>query len=107
MATDDEFYWTELVHDPKRLGAVPEQVFKVFLVQVKSDTDLGKRMLNHPLEVLRERVPEMQIGEGPDVRAQVLRVNAEIPANPVRHSAVWIVFPGSTNLVGIQYKYQE
>jgi hypothetical protein len=99
----EEFFWTRLTHD----RSVPEHVedpFSVFFVQVKSDTETGRRMLHHPLEVLREKVPEMGIGEGPDVRAQVLRLNAEVPANPVRRSEVWIVYPGSTNLVAIQYK---
>jgi hypothetical protein len=105
MASEEVFYSARLV--PEEQGAVPKQDFEVFLVEVKSDTDIGRRMLFDPVPLLRENVPDMRIGEGPDVRAQVLRVNAEIPANPVRHSAVWIVFPGSTNLVGIQYKYQE
>jgi hypothetical protein len=104
MATEgEEFFSTRLVPE----GEVPEQVFSVFLVEVKSETDIGRQMLVDPLPVLRERVAEMGIGEGPDVRAQVLRVNAEVSANPHRRSEVWIVYPGSTNAVGIQYKYPE
>lgn len=102
MATQGEdFYSTRLIPE----GEVPDQVFSVFLVEVKSESEIGKRMLVDPLPVLRERVPGMNIGE--DVRAQVLRVNAERSANPHRRSEVWAVFPGSTHAVGIQYKYPE
>jgi hypothetical protein len=37
----------------------------------------------------------------------LLRVNAEIPANPVHRSEVWMVYPGTTTAVGVQYKYTE
>jgi hypothetical protein len=37
----------------------------------------------------------------------VLRVNAEVPANPRHRSDVWILYPGSTTAVGIQYKYDR
>jgi hypothetical protein len=104
MATEGEdFYSTRLIPE----GEVPEQVFSVFLVEVKSESEVGKQMLVDPLPVLRDRVDGIGIGEGPDVRAQVLRVNAEVSANPHRRSEIWIVYPGSTNAVGIQYKYPE
>jgi hypothetical protein len=99
-----EFAYTRLVPEkPDQL--LDEDEFSVFLVQVKSDSDIGREELNDPLTVLRREIPEMGIGEDPDVRAQVLRVNAEVPANPVRRSAVWMIYPGSTTAVGIQYKY--
>jgi hypothetical protein len=37
----------------------------------------------------------------------VLRVNAEISANPKHRTEVWITYPGSTNAIGIQYKYDR
>jgi hypothetical protein len=82
-----------------------EDAFDVYLVQVKSESELGKEELNNPLEVLR-REAGIDIGDS-DVRAQVLRVNAEVPANPVRRSTVWMIYPGSTTAVGVQYKYQH
>lgn len=102
--SEDEFFWTELT--PAEEGGYPD-TFKVFLVQVKSDTELGTQLLVDPLSVFRERIPEMGIRADSDVRAQVLRVNAEISANPVRRSAIWVVIPGSTTAVGIEYKYQR
>ena len=102
--SEDEFFWTELT--AAEVGGY-QDTFKVFLVQVKSDTELGTQLLVDPLSVFRERIPEMGIGTDSDVRAQVLRVNAEISANPVRRSAVWIVIPGSTTAVGIEYKYKK
>jgi hypothetical protein len=83
-----------------------EDPFRVFLVQVKSNSETGSRLHTDPRTVLRERVPEMGLDD-PDVRMQLLRVNAERPANPVRRSTVWIVSPGSTTAVGVEYKYLE
>ena len=101
----EEFAWSRLEPaEPDRL--LYDHTFSVFLVQVKSDSEIGTQLLTDPLTVFRERIPEMEI-DGPDVRAQVLRVNAEVPANPVRRSEVWMVYPGSTTAVGVQYKYRE
>ena len=100
----DEFGWARLTPDTdERLTY--EDRFEVFLVQVKSDSETGAQLNTDPLTFLSKRIPEM--GLGPDARVQVLRVNAERPANPVRKSAVWIVYPGSTNAVGVEYKYLE
>jgi hypothetical protein len=101
----DEFGWAELKPDTdERLTY--EDPFRVFLVQVKSDSETGSRLHIDPRTVLSERVPEMGLDD-PDVRMQLLRVNAERPANPVRKSAVWIVYPGSTTAVGVEYKYKD
>lgn len=99
---DDEFFAAELTLPEEGLG---REDFSVFLVQVKSDSEIGRQVLVDPLSVFRERIPEMGLDGETDVSVQVLRVNAEIPANPVRRSAIWVKFPGSTNLVGIEYKY--
>jgi hypothetical protein len=104
-ATDDEFGWARLTPETDEQLRYEDR-FSIFLVQVKSDSETGKLLHTDPLTVLRERVPEMELDD-PDVRLQVLRVNAERPANPVRKSAVWIVYPGSTTAVGVEYKYQE
>ncbi|MGH3093236.1 MAG: hypothetical protein ACRDOP_12630 [Gaiellaceae bacterium] len=107
-----EFGYTRLVpEDPG--GLLDADKFSVFLVQVKSNSDIGREELNDPLTVLRREIPEMELppkeesGQPPTVRAQVHRVNAEIPANPVRRSTVWMIYPGSTTAVGVQYKYQH
>jgi hypothetical protein len=99
-----ELGYTRLVpEDPDQL--LKEDTFDVYLVQVKSDSDIGKEDLNDPMRFLRERT-DIEIGDS-DVHAQVLRVNAEVPANPVRRSTVWMIYPGSTNAVGVQYKYEN
>jgi hypothetical protein len=102
---DDEFGWAELTPETNELLTYKDP-FRIFLVQVKSDSETGKRLHMDPLKVLREKVSEMGL-DGQDVRMQLLRVNAERPANPVRKSAVWIVYPGSITAVGVEYKYQE
>ena len=42
-----------------------------------------------------------------DVRAMVLRVNAEVPANPKHRSYVFAAYPGSMTLIGLQFKYDQ
>ncbi|RDH79734.1 hypothetical protein DVS77_05935 [Mycolicibacterium moriokaense] len=79
-----------------------DRPFKVFQVDVESNTEIGRALHNDPLTVLRARVPEMDLPEG--TQAQVLRVNAERPANPRKRREVWIVYEGSF-AVGVQYKY--
>ncbi len=101
--TVDQFFVTEL--KPAEFSGFKD-IFKVFLVQVKSDSDTGARLLNDPISVFRG-IKEMGIGDDPEVRAQVLRVNAEISANPVRRSAVVLVIPGSKTVVSVEYKYKE
>jgi hypothetical protein len=101
---EDEFGYSLLVpQNDERLRY--EDPFSVFLVQVKSDSETGRLLHTDPLTVLRERASEM--GLDPDTRLQLLRVNAERPANPVRRSAVWIVSRGSTTAVGVEYKHEE
>jgi hypothetical protein len=100
----DDFAWTRL--EPVE-QALYEHTFSIFLVQVKSDSEIGRQLLTDPLAVFRDNIPEMRIAEAPDVRAMLLRVNAEIPANPVHRSEVWMVYPGTTTAVGVQYKYTE
>ena len=56
------------------------------------------------LKEVRAKVPEMDLPEG--TRAQVLRVNAERPANPRKRREVWIVY-GDNIAVGVQYKYLQ
>jgi hypothetical protein len=75
-------------------------------VQVKSETDSGKSLHNDPIDFLRKQIPEMQLPDE-DVRAMVLRVNAERSANPRHRSELWMVYPGSTTAVGVQYKHTE
>jgi hypothetical protein len=103
---DADFGWTRLEPaEPEHLLA--EDSFSVFLVDVKSESETGQWLLNDPLTLFRDKIPEMGIRDPGVVRAQVLRVNAEVPANPVRRREVWMVYPGSTTAVGVQYKYMK
>jgi hypothetical protein len=79
--------------------------FRVFQVDVKSDSEIGGELHVDPLTVLRRRVPDMGLDD--ETRAQVLRVNAERPANPMKRREIWIVYPENTTAVGIQYKYER
>jgi hypothetical protein len=102
------FAWVELT--PAERGKLTwPPTFRVFQIDVKSDTDIGRVLHNDPLSVLGNRLdklpPDVEIDE--ETRAQVLRVNAERPANPVKRKEVWIVYPDNTTAVGVQYKYLE
>jgi len=104
-----EFDWVELKPEKKLLRGEEdlELGFRMFLVQVKSETGSGKDLHHHPLEFFRNKIPEMGIPKGDDVRAMTLRVNAERSANPRHRSELWVVIPGSTTAVGIQYKHAD
>jgi hypothetical protein len=88
---------------PKQtIGPGPDH-FRVFLVKVKSDTDEGRAMLHDPVAFLERNAKDMGLKKG-ETRAMVLRVNAEVPANPKHRNEVWAIYPGSTNAICIQYK---
>jgi hypothetical protein len=100
----EDFAYTKL--RPEKQALYPDE-FSIFLVQVKSETDAGRQLHNDPVEFFRRHIPEM-LGDETDVRAMVLRVNAEISANPRHRSEVWVSYPGgSKTAVGIQYKYDR
>jgi hypothetical protein len=104
QSANDDFEWTEL--KPERQltrNGNPELGFRLFLCMAKSDTEQGRALHNDPIAFLRENA-DMGIGDD-DVRAMVLRVNAERSANPRHRAEVWMVIPGSTTAVGLQYKY--
>lgn len=106
-STAEEFAYTRLTpagFKPKQLRDIG---FEIFLVQVKSESRSGQDSRHDPLTFLRERIPEMGLGDGKDVHATVLRVNAEVPANPRHTSEVWMVYPGSTTAVGVQFKHAD
>jgi hypothetical protein len=79
--------------------------FEVFQIDAKSETDIGHRLHDHPLDLFREKIPEMRIPDG--IRAQVLRVNAERPANPTKHRLICIIDRDDPTVVGVQYKYMR
>jgi hypothetical protein len=100
-----DFAWVEFI--PAEEGTLLwPRTFRVFQIDVKSDTEIGRALHNDPLSVLRDNLPR-EVGIDEETRAQVLRVNAERPANPVRRKEVWIVYPENTTAVGVQYKYLE
>ena len=84
-----------------------DDTFSVFLVQVKSDSREGRDLHNDPIEFSRRKAPKVLEGEE-NVRAMVLRANAERSANPRHRSEVWIVIPdNSKTAVGAQYTYDR
>jgi hypothetical protein len=101
---DEVFGWVRLqpVSDGHLLW---EPNFEVFQIDAKSETDIGHRLHDNPLELFREKIPEMRIPDG--IRAQVLRVNAERPANPTKSRLICIVDRDDSTVVGVQSKYMQ
>jgi hypothetical protein len=87
--------------NPERLLGDPD--FSVFQIDVKSESRFGRQAHHDTLEVLTR----LDMGIGRDWRVELLRVNAELPANPVRRSAIWFVHPKSKTAVGVEYKYHK
>ncbi len=98
----EDFGWSRLVPE-NRDGLLAEPEFEVFQVDVKSDSEFGHAAHNNTLEVLQR----LDRGIDRNWRVELLRVNAEVPANPVRRSAIWFVYPQSSTAVGVEYKYQQ
>ena len=104
MRVNDNFAFSELKHDGDVLY---DDEFSLFLIQVKSDSDLGALLNNHPTEFYRQHVQDI-LGDETDVRATVIRTNAEIPANPRHTSQIVATQPGNSKTVtAIQYKYEK
>ena len=90
-------------------GRLYQDEFSIFLVQVVSESEAGRALLVDPIPFLRENIEELRdrLAEEADVRASVFRVNAEISANPKHRSELWVAYEGSTNAIGLQYKYDR
>jgi len=99
-----DFKYTELKPEGPLIYT---DTFRVFLVQVKSDSDEGRKLHNDPIEFFKQNARDI-LGDEENVRAMVLRANAERSANPRHRSEVWTVIPeGSKTAVGVQYKYDR
>ncbi len=91
-----------------RVGRLYQDEFSIFLVQVVSESEAGRALLVDPIPFLRDNIDELRDRLAvKDVRASVFRVNAEISANPKHRSEVWVAYKGSTNAIGLQYKYNR
>ena len=107
---DEEFAWTELNPPPVDRRGQHTVPFRIFLVHVKTGpgTRHGTDVTNHPLGFLRDNIPEMGIPpEGEDVRAQLLRVNAELPANAQWIRMLATVKNSPVHVTILHYKDQE
>jgi hypothetical protein len=112
-AAEGEFYYIQLpvpALPPDAAGVRREAPFEVFLIDVKSDSDIGRRAHVDPVLVFAENIREL--GLDPDtlrktrqeVRATILRTNAEIPANPFWRHTMLVKQEGSVILYGIEFK---
>lgn len=106
----ENFAWTRL-KPANTEHLIGDHTFDVFLVQTKTDTEIGRLAANDPVSFFREHIPEIALDRTMSV--QVLRVNAEIAFNPVRKSAVWMVYPersaetSGATAVGVEFKYES
>ena len=104
MRVNDNFAFSQLKHDGDMLY---DDEVSLFLIQVKSDSDFGALLNNDPTEFYRQHVRDI-LGDETDVRAVVVRANAEIPANPQHTSHIVGTQTGnSATVTAIQYKYEK
>jgi hypothetical protein len=104
----EDFAWIELKPDYGQL--LYRDSFRIFLLQVNSESEIGDLLLVDPLSVFRE---EIGIDLEPDLQVSVLRVNAQMPHKPRRRTELWTFYErqsssGATSAptaVGLQYKY--
>ena len=109
QSPNEDLAYTRLVPPDWPGNARPglyEPRFEVFLIHYKSDSELGALANNDPLRFFREFIPEIarHLDRDEDVRATLVRINAERPAN-----AMWIrrmvqVIGGSTTIFISDYK---
>jgi hypothetical protein len=110
-SVNDEFAWTELTPPPPDREGQHTVPFRIFLVHVKTGEgrELGVQANNDPIGFFREHIEEMGIPpvESGEVRAQLLRVNAELPANAhwVRLLAT-VATNSPVNVTVVHYKDQ-
>jgi hypothetical protein len=84
---------------------VPEdERFTTYLLEVKSDTDVGKDLAMDPVNVLGKLVEE-EIDETWTVT--VSRVNADIQIWRVHRFELWIVIEGKKQAHGMIYKLKD
>jgi hypothetical protein len=97
----EDLSWSLL--EPAVRGLYADPV-SMFLIQVKSDSPIGQELHNDPISVFK-RIEGIPIDDQTDVRAMLLRANAELPANPVHRSEFWGFQAGSTLAAGVQFKH--
>ena len=78
---------------------------RLFLIQAKTDSDIGRQFESDPVTVLGERRPD--IGITREWKVSTFRVRAQYPANRVHKIATWIVIPDQQQAVGVDYKYEH
>jgi hypothetical protein len=109
---NEDLVWTRLVPPPPPDGGRPglyEPRLAIYLIHYKTDSRTGEIANNDPLTFFETFIPE--IGERiqrdrPDVRATLVRLNAELPANAMWMHRVAQVIPGSTTIFITDYKDQ-
>jgi hypothetical protein len=92
-------------HPRFRLFASPFSA--IIMVQVKSDSETGRAAHNDLLGFLNGegRIPDQLKGLLPEnPRFMLLRANAEVPANPVRRTALLAVSANPGTVVGVEWK---
>jgi hypothetical protein len=107
---NDDLVYTRLVPPPPpedRRPGLYEQRLEIFLIHYKTDSDVGALANNDPLAFFEEFIPE--IGnrirrDRRNVRATLVRMNAELPANAMWMHRVAQVIGGSTTIFITDYK---
>jgi hypothetical protein len=98
--------------DDDRPPGLYEPRLEIFLIHYKTETDVGALANNDPLAFFEQFIPEIgrritrDRENNEDVRATLVRINAELPANAMWMHRVAQVIPGSTTIFITDYKDQ-
>jgi hypothetical protein len=87
------------------VGEFSDKKVRLFLIQAKTDSVIGRQFESDPVTVFGERLPDLRITR--EWKVSTFRIRAEVPANRVHKVAAWIVIPDQQQAVGVDYKYEH
>ena len=104
--SDSDIRCTKLGEQTTALGNAvpPEDQFSTYLIEVKSDTDVGRELALNPVDVLPQLVDE---AVDRTWTVTVNRVNAVVQIWRVHRFEVWVVIEGKKQAHGMVYKLDD
>ena len=104
--SDSDIRCTKLCTQTTALGndMPPEAQFTTYLIEVKSETDVGRELALDPVSVLPELVDE---AVDRTWTLSVNRVNADAQCWRVHRFEIWVVIKGKQQAHGMVYKLDD
>jgi hypothetical protein len=104
--SDSDIRCTKLSRQTTALGndMPPEAQFSTYLIEVKSDTEVGRDLALDPVSVLPDLVDE---AIDRTWTVSLTRVNADAQCKRVHRFELWVVIEGKQHAHGMVYKLDE